>query len=475
MEHPTPYVLGDNLLKLTDSYKYTHWKQYPPKITNVYSYSESRGGLFPAVLFFGLQYPIKRYLAGQVVTAEKIDDAEEFAEAHFGNKALFNRAGWEHILDEHRGRLPVSIRAVEEGAVVPTHNVLMTVENTDPECYWLTNYLETLLMQTWYPTTVATLSFNIKMRIVENLAQTGNPDPALADFKLHDFGFRGASSVETAAIGGAAHLVNFKGTDNPPACDVAKYYYHERMAGFSIPAAEHSTITSWGRAFEADAMKNMLEQFPTGLVAVVSDSYDIYKACSDIWGTKLRDMVLNRDGVLVVRPDSGDPVTVVSNVLDALGEKFGYTVNGKQYKVLNDRIRVIQGDGIDYEMICSILGAMKQRGWSGDNIAFGMGGALLQKLNRDTQKFALKCSSVVIDGKEYDVYKQPITDPGKNSKPGRHKLLLEDGQYATVPQGHPGKDELIEVFRNGRIMRDYTFEEVRRRASAGMARVLAVA
>ncbi len=461
--------LGENQLLLTDSYKLTHWKQYPPGTTQVYSYFESRGGMFQEVVFFGLQYFLKN-LEGQVVTAEKIDEAEQIAELHLGDKKLFNRAGWEYILKEHGGRLPIKIKAVPEGTVVSTHNVLITVENTDPNCYWLTNYLETYLVQTWYPTTVATLSMNMKKRILGYLEETGNPE--LADLKLHDFGFRGVSSVESAGIGGGAHLVNFKGTDTIEALVFLRNYYGAKMAGFSIPAAEHSTITSWGRENEAKAMENMLDQFPEGLVAVVSDSFNIFEACRGIWGEKLRDKVLNRDGTVIVRPDSGDPPKVVLEVLNILGEKFGYTVNKKGYKVLNGHVRVIQGDGIDYEMTGSILETMKKNGWSADNIAFGMGGALLQKLNRDTQKFAFKCASVVVDGQERDVYKQPVTDPGKNSKAGRLKLVLRDGSLITASQKAEGEDQLVAVFNNGKVLREYNLEEVRKRADAGLGKLM---
>ncbi len=463
--HEERFGLGENLLLLTDSYKLTHWKQYPPGTEKVYSYFESRGGMFDKVVFFGLQYFIQRYVEGAVVTQEKIDEAAKIAALHLGNDKLFNKDGWEYILREHGGMLPVSIKAVPEGSVVQTHNVLITVENTDPKCYWLTNYLETLLVQTWYPTTVATLSRNMKSRILEYLDDTGNPE--LIDFKLHDFGFRGVSSVESAGIGGAAHLVNFKGTDTIASLILLRDYYDAEMAGFSVPAAEHSTITAWGRSHEAEAMRNMLEQFPNGTVAVVSDSYNIYKACSDIWGDKLKEKVLGREGVVVVRPDSGNPPDVVLDVLNILGDRFGYTINSKGYRVLNDKIRVIQGDGMDYAMARDILENMRIHKWSADNVSFGMGGALLQKLNRDTQKFAFKCSSVTVNGEERNVYKEPITDPGKNSKAGRLKLVKVHATYYTESDSDPGRDELVEVFRDGRLLRKYTLDEVRERAKIG--------
>lgn len=453
-----------NILLLTDSYKVSHHKQYPPNTEFIYSYFESRGGAFDEIVFFGLQYYLKKYLLGQQVTAEKIDRAEGLFRQHLGHGDIFNRLGWEYILTEHGGNLPVEIKAIPEGTVVPFRNVMMTIENTDPQCYWLTNYLETLLVQVWYGCTVASQSRQMKQTLLDYLERTG--DPGLIDFKLHDFGFRGVSSVETAALGGAAHLVNFKGTDTLAGVVLANEYYGEAMAGFSIPAAEHSTITSWGREREVDAMQNMLDQFPSGLVAVVSDSFNIYEACSKIWGGALKEKILGRDGTLVVRPDSGDPPTVVVEVLELLGEQFGTQTNDRGYKVLPPQIRVIQGDGIDRVMLGKILEAMEAAGWSADNVAFGSGGGLLQKLNRDTSKYAFKCASAVVNGTARDVFKQPITDQGKKSKAGRMKLVKRDGQFETLlnPVENMEVDLLETVFKDGELVKEYSLDEIRERA-----------
>jgi nicotinamide phosphoribosyltransferase len=461
----------DNIMLLTDSYKATHFKQYPPGTTSVYSYLEARkGGKFTKTTFFGLQYIIGRYLSGKVVTQEKIDEADAFFAKHLGPN-LFNKAGWQHILDKHDGRLPVRIKAVPEGTVVEEGNVLVTVENTDPECFWLTNYLETILLHVWYPTTVATLSRHMKDVILSYLKMTGNPD--LIAFKLHDFGFRGVSSVESAGLGGAAHLLNFMGTDTLAAITLAQKYYYADMPAFSIPASEHSTITSWGPECEADAMENMLDQYPEGLVACVSDSFDIIHACKEIWGKKLRDKVLARKGTLVVRPDSGNPEKIVVEVLNALGDAFGYSINAKGYKILPDQVRVIQGDGVNYDSLIGILDAMTNAGWSADNVAFGCGGALLQQVNRDTQRFAFKCSSIVVNYvEEREVYKAPATDPSKNSKRGRLKLIKMTGwddrnpsneKYLTVKENYnySEQDELRVVFRNGLEFSQCTFDEAR--------------
>lgn len=234
------HELAENLILNTDSYKASHWLQYPPGTEATFFYLESRGGTHERTLFFGLQAILKDYLA-KPVTVAMIDEARAFLAAH---GEPFNEAGWRHIVDVHGGRLPLRIRAVPEGTLVPTHQALLTVENTDPACHWLPSYLETLLMRVWYPITVATVSWHVKRTIGEYLERTSDEPAAQLPFKLHDFGARGVSSFESAALGGMAHLVNFRGTDTMPGVLAARRHYGEPMAGHSIPAAEHSTITA---------------------------------------------------------------------------------------------------------------------------------------------------------------------------------------------------------------------------------------
>lgn len=464
--------LAKNILLNTDSYKTSMFKQYPAGTTGVYSYIESRGGQYDKTVFFGLQAFIKEYLT-KPITQEDIDIADEILTAH---GEPFNREGWEYILSKHNGYLPVVIRAVPEGMVVPVKNVLATIENTDPECFWLTTYLETALLRAvWYGTTVATQSWHIKQVIKDYLEKTG--DPSSIDFKLHDFGARGVSSLESAGIGGAAHLVNFMGTDTISGILYAREYYGVGVAGFSIPAAEHSTITSWGRDNEVKAYENMVKQFGRAgsILGVVSDSYDIFNAASKLWGEELRQQVIDSGATVVIRPDSGDPVDVNRKLVQILGEKFGYTVNAKGFKVLNN-VRLIQGDGINQQMVDMILRMFMADGWSADNIAFGMGGALLQGIDRDTQKFAMKCSSMsrirVTRNGDFiewvDVQKDPITDPGKKSKAGRVKLWTNgSGEYvSSVNEPTQWSDKgwtnaLVPVFWDGELVKEYTFEEVR--------------
>lgn len=450
-----------NIILNTDSYKTSMFTQYPAGTTGVYSYIESRGGRYDRTVFFGLQAFIKEYLLDPITQAD-IDFADEILTAH---GEPFNREGWQYILDRHMGYLPVVIRAVPEGTVVSVKNVLATIENTDPECFWLTTWLETALLRAiWYPTTVATQSYTIKQVIADYLEKTG--DPTLIDFKLHDFGARGVSSMESAGIGGAAHLVNFMGSDTISGILFAREFYSAGIAGFSIPAMEHSTVTSWGRSGEAEAYKNMLTVYGKqgAILAAVSDSYDVFWAAEHIWGTELRQQVIDSGATVVIRPDSGDPVTVNRTLIEILGQKFGYTKNAKGFKVLNN-VRLIQGDGVNELTIRSILSSFMANGWSADNIAFGMGGALLQQVDRDTQRFAMKCSSAKINGVWVNVQKDPVTDSGKKSKAGRVTLYKgKDEFYSGVEDWMPSA--LVEVFRDGKLVTEYTFDQVRANARA---------
>lgn len=447
-----------NIILNSDSYKYSQYNQYPQGTQFVYSYIESRGGEWDSTVFFGLQMFIEEYLM-KPITLENINEAEAIITAH---GEPFFREGWEYILDTYEGKLPVVIKAVPEGTVVPTGNVLVTIENTDSNCWWLTSFLETALLRAvWYPTTVATNSYESKKIILNALEATG--DPSTIAFKLHDFGARGVSSRESAGLGGAAHLVNFQGTDTVEALLYARRFYSADMAGFSIPAMEHSTVTSWGRDHEVDSYRNMLNTYgkPGSLLACVSDSYDIYEACRK-WGTELKDEVIASGATVVIRPDSGDPVTVILKCLHILDETFGSTINDKGYKVLNN-VRMLQGDGINAKSISDILQMMKERGFSADNIAFGQGGALLQMVNRDTQRFAMKCSSIYVGGKYRDVFKDPITDQGKQSKKGRVTLYKEDGKFISGVEDWP-TSALNVVFENGIQYNKISFEEVRENA-----------
>lgn len=456
----------ENIILMSDSYKTSHWLQYPEGAEFVSSYIESRGGKWDRTVFFGLQMFIKKYLLSPI-TQQMIDEAEVFCKAH---GVPFNRDGWQYILNEHDGFLPIEIEAVPEGTVIETKNVLVQIVNTDENVPWLTSYIETALLRAvWYPTTVATNSYMTKKVIKEFLDKTADDPEAEIGFKLHDFGARGVSSAETAGIGGAAHLVNFMGSDTMEGVLYANRYYNEPMAAFSIPASEHSTMTSWGKDHERDAFKNMLEQYgkPGALVACVSDSYNIWKAI-EMWG-ELDDMIKEKGCTLVVRPDSGDPVKTPIEVVKKMIEVFGAEKNSKGYLVLPGHVRVIQGDGVNAENIEEILTELSFAGISASNIAFGQGGALLQEVTRDTLKFAMKASAIKINGFWKDVYKDPVTDSGKVSKRGRLGLQIDrEGNYTTDRKENviPSVNALEPVFRNGKLLRNQTFEDIRAKANS---------
>ncbi|MEM7300311.1 MAG: nicotinate phosphoribosyltransferase [Pseudomonadota bacterium] len=459
-----------NPILSTDSYKQSHFKQYPPEARHISAYIEARPNSFSdTVLFFGLQAFLKNMIA-RPVTVDDVEEAELICASH---GVPFHAAGWRKIVDTHDGYLPLKIRALPEGMIVPCGTPMVEVENTDPEMPWLTTFVETALLRSvWYPSTVATLSNLCREIIYSGLLKTSEDPDGQIPFKLHDFGARGVSSAESAALGGMAHLVNFAGTDTMEAVMAARQYYGADMAGFSIPAAEHSTMTSWGPDREAEAYENMLTQFggKDALVAVVSDSYDLDNAVETIWCQKLKERVLSTEGTLVVRPDSGDPVETPLRVLEKLWSAFGGHTNAKGYRVLIDRVRVIQGDGMTRDTIKELVDRLVTDGWSLDNIAFGMGGGLLQHVNRDTLRFAMKANAMkTVDGHWQDVSKCPATDITKASKAGRQAVVEENGNLIAKRRENVSTDQdlLKTVYEDGTLLIEHTFDDVRKRAQFG--------
>lgn len=464
-----------NIILNTDSYKLSHYLQYPPGTETVVSYIEARGNNSyfenPEIVHAGVR-PYLMDVLSQRVTKEDVDEADDIITMH-GFK--FNRDGWMEIVRKHDGFLPIYLEALPEGTVVPLETPQVQMWNTDESLPWLTSYLETsVLRSVWYMSSVATISRETKKIIWKWLEKTCDDPASQIDFKLHDFGARGATSEESATLGGVSHLFNFKGTDTTSALAGARKYYGETMAGFSIPAAEHSTITSWAtesQRGEVEAFKNMITQFGGDgrIYAVVSDSYDIYRAVGDYWGTELKQMIIDKGGTLVIRPDSGEPLEVILTVFDILEDKFGFTLNQKGFKVLPPYIRVIQGDGVLPHTIDRILTMLWEEGWSAENIAFGMGGALLQKVDRDTFKYAMKCNAIKINGVWRDVYKDPVTDPGKKSKRGLLSVM-PDFTTKTWSEGLR-ENQLIKMYENGNTYNKTTLSEVRERCKLQMKSV----
>ena len=426
----------------TDAYKVSMWEQYPPGTEYISSYVEARKNPWKSVTFYGLEDII------EVLDTQLTYEDVEFANRYWTAKGMnFTYNGWMNIIHKYDGYLPLRVQALAEGTRLQHGNVMVQLVNTDPDFFWLPTWVETPLLRVWYPTTVASLSYAIKEKIYAALELSADaPDEEIL-FKLHDFGSRGVSSNESAGRGGSAHLLNFMGSDTGVAAFYAMQYYNAPLGiDGSIPAAEHSTITSWGRENERKAFENMIDKFGSGLVAVVSDSYDIWNAVDNIWGDELKDRIIKMDGMLIIRPDSGDPEQVPVDVISKLADAFGYTINSKGYKVLN-HVRVIQGDGINYDSINVIIGKVLDLGFSITNIAFGMGGALLQGPNRDTMGFAMKASAAFINGEWTEVFKDPVTDSGKRSKKGRLALVEGSDGIVTIRENEllNPEDNLLET------------------------------
>lgn len=472
----------------SDSYKTTQYMQLPDYSGNGYSYVEARGSDhgFTKAVMFGLTAIIKKFLM-KPLTMRDVERSKKFVDRHIGPD-VFNYEGWKRIVEVHGGKLPLRIRAVKEGSILPLRNVLIAVESTDPECAWLVTYLEPLLLQVWYSITVASISHAIYEDIEEFFRDTVDDDKFdRILFKLHDFGFRGASVPEAAEIGGGGHLLSFFGTDTMRAIAGLYDYYNldeeddASMPGFSVIASEHSTMCANSDAdtrndYPAlEKMVSILEKTaakrPGAIVAAVADTYDVFRYTRWV-GTDFKDRIIKSGGTFVVRPDSGDATVIPIQIIQMLMEDFGYTVNSKGYKVLPDCIRVLQGDGVNRQTIRIILQKMKDLGLSADNIVFGMGGALLQHCDRDWLKFAMKSSALEVDGKWKDLYKDPITDSVKRSKRGRVTTYKDQaGEYFSdrlelQEVNHNIKDQLVDFYLNGELLVDESYGVIRERKKA---------
>jgi nicotinamide phosphoribosyltransferase len=469
------YTQGFNPLLATDSYKHSHWQMYPKGTTYIQNYMEFRSFKFSDpipeqdTVFFGAQHTAK-FLELFRLTRAHIEEANDLLGEHFANKHVFDFKMFDYIVNKHNGFLPVIIKAVADGTVLPIRNALLTTGNTDKNCFSLPGFLEGTILQLWYTSAVATYSRACKKLILEHLIRTGCPVES-ADFMLHDFGYRGATCFQQAMLGGMAHLTSFLGTDTLPALLGGKRFYNAKGAiGFSVPAAEHGPVSSFGRDGETEAFKQILEAYPDVTVSVISDTWDVFNACSNIWGGTLKDMVISRNNKIVIRPDSGDVVEVNRQLLRILEEKFGTTTNQKGYKKLHENIGIIQGDGVNYSTINAVLNMAREEGFAADNFVFGSGGNLLQNHMRDDLGAAIKVSYRKEENAAFEVFKDPITASGsKKSKKGLTRLVKdENGLFKTVETMDPGhligEDLLKPIFLNGKSMIDMDWAEVRNNA-----------
>ncbi|KAG2489592.1 hypothetical protein HYH03_011873 [Edaphochlamys debaryana] len=423
---------------LTDSYKATHYLQYP-KARKFVAYGEFRQGYNKdkadtRMVSYGMRYLVENYIS-KPWTMEDIAMAESFYKTHMSpgyTEFPFPKALFEKFVLENNGFFPVKLEALPEGtcinARVPVYQITATEEYT-PLC----TFLETLLTMIWYPTTVATLSRRSRDVVEASFARTSDGGPAspLVQSRLVDFGFRGCTSLEQSIIGGCAHLLSFTSSDTMSAAFYAQFKLNGgRPVGCSIPATEHSVMTSWPT--EAAAMENMMDNFGTGIYACVMDSYDYAKALSEVLPS-VAAKKLGKGGYLVLRPDSGDPTDAVLMALRAAEKVFGSVRNSKGFRVIPG-CGVIQGDGIDLSTMEKIAQAIEAEGYAADNVSYGMGGGLLQKVNRDTMSFATKlCHIVYADGHAADIMKQPQTDTGKFSLPGVLAVKRVNGVPTVFP------------------------------------------
>lgn len=433
-----------NTIMLTDSYKLSHFNQYPSDMTAMQSYLTARSSLYKDIVFFGLEYLIQSYLT-RPITEHDIVEAEVFAKAH---GVPFNTSGFERT--KELGYWPVKIIAKPEGAVCNTGETLLTIESTDPESAWVVNYLETLLMKVWYPSTVASKSLHVR-KILENWYEHTGAEKAGLDFAYHNFGDRGSSSVESASIGGAGHLTSFMGTDNFNSLKLISntYFHSDAGVGFSIPATEHSTVTSWGRENEFKMIENYLESNKgQQIIACVLDSYNIYNAVEFVTSHLKSRIESDEYPAFVIRPDSGNPLDIIPSIFSILeNNKVKYTTHsasGVDYKLFT-KYRIIWGDGVTPEAIDDILKLVVALGYSPANVNFGSGGDLMQNVNRDTCGFAMKCCAIKRgNGDWLPVFKEPMHDGFKKSS----------GGFKEVENG-------VEYYNNGYTHSGNSFADIR--------------
>lgn len=473
----------NNILLQTDVYKMGHMEQYAPGCNKVYSYLTARSDKnFDETVFFGLQYYIKRYLSAPI-TPEMGEEFLTYRKMILGNNSEEIEAKIRALCQ--LGYLPIEIKAVEEGAIMPVRNVLMTITNTHPDFYWVVGFMESLLLKLWYTITVATCSQQYRKIVNRYFNETDEEAMAPAkDFQVHDFGYRGDASEEGAAISGVAHLLSFLGSDNVPALPCAVEFYNADVNGepilLSVPASEHSVMCSFGREDEIGAFRHMLELYPTGIVSIVSDTFDVYKVLTD-FAEILKEDILKRDGKVVFRPDSGNPEYIICGNPDAeqgsnewkgairlLDEKFGSSLNSKGYKVLNPKVGLIYGDGMYLERYVRTLERLKEMGYAASNLVIGVGG-ILRNHSRDTLGFAIKATYVEVNGEPREIEKDPITDRKKKSHKGLLNLQKVEDRYITKDQCNVAEevDSLLQVvYKDGHLIKETSLSEIRKLVKA---------
>lgn len=477
-----------NPLLYTDGYKVDHRRQYPDNTTLVYSNwtpRKSRLEGIDKVVFFGLQFFIKKYILedfqNNFFNQPKDQIVARYAR-RINNYLGPNKVGTEHIAALHDlGYLPMVIKALPEGASVPIRVPMFTMYNTLPEFFWLTNYFETLISATvWMPCTSATLAKKYRT-ILDNYAQKTSSIPEFVDWQGHDFSMRGMAGLEAGTMSSAGHLLSFTGTDTIPTIDFLEEYYNansdEELVGGTVAATEHSVMCMGTNSGELETFKRLVtEVYPNGIVSIVSDTWDLWKVLTE-YLPALKEEILARDGKVVIRPDSGDPVDIIcgnpngtteierKGVVESLWETFGGRTNDKGYKELDSHIGAIYGDSITLARAEQICSRLEQKGFASTNVVLGIGSFTYQYNTRDTFGFAMKATYGEVEGVGREIFKDPITDDGtKKSAKGLIKVTLENGEYVLHDQvswEEEKEGEFREVFRDGKLLVDSTLAEIR--------------
>lgn len=490
------------VLFLTDAYKLGHIHQYPEGTEYVYSNFTNRGSRIAGVnhvVHFGLQAFIQGTLMDGFKTffAATEDEVAEDYERKVTALLGPNTIGSNHIRQLHRlGYLPLRFCAVPEGTPVPLRVPSFTVVNTKPDFFWVTNYIETVLSaEVWLPSTSATTAWSLR-RVLDAAAEKTSSIPEFVNFQGHDFSFRGMSSVDSAAASGSGHLLSFTGTDSLVSIDYIDYFYDgdNGFVGGSIPATEHSVMCALIKHYitqypdgglegaELMAFEHLMDAYKTGMFSVVSDTFDFWRVLTSIL-VKLKDRIMSRDGKVVIRPDSGDPVDIIcgtvtstgllpngspqqKGAIEVLWDLFGGTINEKGYKELDPHIGLIYGDSITIERAYEILSRLEAKGFASTNVVFGVGSYTYQFKTRDTFMSAMKATWAQINGDPYDLQKQPATDDGtKKSATGRLAVLADySGKMSLIEQATPEQEAqslLQPVWENGEFIKKQSLADIR--------------
>ena len=477
VSYVSPDELIISLICRTDSYKFGHPFAYPEKVKGMSAYGEARVPSTSVIVPFGMQIYLKKFFTRRITMAD-IDAAEQFAIGHFG-RPLFARKDWEKVVTQYDGFLPLIIRSVPEGTPVPGGMPLYSSTCLDEDLAWMASGIETSLLRgNWYGTTIATMDRDIKKEIKRYFDISG-ADLGLLPFSLHDFGGRGVTCGEQAEIGGAAHLVNFMGSDTVEGVLAANFFYKHTMAAFSVAATEHSIECSFGldNQGEREYLIHVLTKLaaPGSIVSIVIDGKDVFRCaktlCED---PEIKALIIKHGesgGKVVFRPDSGDMLETIPAILKLQEAAFGSVTNSKGYRKIS-YVGIIQGDGIDRQgmAIKAVYGKILSMGFSADNVIFGSGGGLLQGVTRDTLKFAQKASAILVDGEWVGIAKDPVTDPGKKSKEGVMTLARSKttGAYVAARLDQAWDEDLedvhVLVYHTGMLYNETTLDEVRMRA-----------